>query len=248
MLHYFKFRADVCAPVPAREAYVRHEGGRGWPEECPPLRAANGFGWDVLVTHPMTFHRQDDGTWRLEGEVEVEADWAFQPEDDSPPDAPLTQKNAWFWDRGQTVPHVITDDVWPLLVNQVKVSTYLFLATDPNELLVIGDIPNLPRPYRALTAIVDADWYAASYPWHCVLELDAGQERIEIPAGTPLCRLLTVRRDTYFAQEMTAEAFDAFFRRGQDWLARHGKGPPSGMMDITGSYGRQRLKSRFVVR
>jgi hypothetical protein len=85
----------------------------------------------------------------------------------------------------------------------VKVSTFLFLSTDPNELLLITDIPNLQRPFRVLTALIDTDWYPASYPWHCVLELNAAEKRIVVPRGTPLCRLMTVRRDHYFAREMS---------------------------------------------
>src|SRR5687767_4192274 len=55
MLHYFKFRQDLFDPSPAREAYVKRGAGRGWPEECPPIRAANAFGFDLLANFDVTF-------------------------------------------------------------------------------------------------------------------------------------------------------------------------------------------------
>ena len=232
--------------------------GKGWPEECPPLRAAQAFGWDVTASFDMVFHREKDGAWRLEREVEVESDWVFSTggthsehgsseEPAAEEGDPLTQKNAWFWDKDQTLPHVISPDVYPLIRNQVKVSTFLFLRTDPNELLYITDIPNLPRPFRVMSALVDADVYPASYPWHCVLELADSEKTIAINKGTPLCRLVTVRRDHYFAKEMSPAEFERFFQRGQEWLARYGKGEPSEMMDITHAYARQQQRSRFSV-
>lgn len=250
MLHFYRFSSAIEPPVPARDAYSKRPPGKGWPEECPPLRAANAFGWDVLASFDMVFRREQDGSWRLEKEVEVESDWLFRPgegvaeEEDG---VPLTQVNAWFWEKDQMLPHVITPDVYPEIRNQVKVSTFLYLATDPNELLFITDIPNLARPFRALTVLVDTDWYPASYPWHTVLELNSHEERIVIEKGTPLVRLYTVRRDSYFAREMSLGDFELFFARGQEWLKRHGKGEPGGNMDITRTYVRQQQKSRFSV-
>ena len=69
---------------------------------------------------------------------------------------------------------------------------------------------------------------------------------------------MPVRRDTYFAQEMTPARFDDFFARGQKWLATHGSvehegreggktAPPPGTVDITRTYVRQQAKSKFVV-
>jgi len=250
MLHFYKFAAEVAGPVPAREVYAKREPGRGWPEECPPLRAANAFGWDVPASFEMVFRREDGGAWRLDKEVEVESDWVFTPEQgigEGQQGAPLVQKNAWFWDQDQMLPHVISPQVYPRLRHQVKVSTFLFLHTDPNEILFITDIPNLDRPFRVLTALVDTDWYPASYPWHCVIELEPREKKIVIEKDAPLCRLLTVRRDSYFAREMSPAEFERFFQRGQDWLACHGKGEPSAMMDITGTYVKQQQKSRFAV-
>ena len=263
MLHFYKFSSEIAPPVAAREAYVKHPKGRGWPEECPPLRAANAFGWDVVASFEMVFQREKSGTWRLEKEVEIESDWLFKSgaegeehegHSHGPGEAclegdgePMTQVNAWFWEKDQLLPHVISPDVYPEIRNQVKVSTFLYLFTDPNELLFIGDIPNLTRPFKALTVLVDTDWYPASYPWHCVLELSPTEKRIVIEKGTPICRLYTVRRDSYFAKEMTPQEFEIFFQRGQEWLARNGKGEPSGMMDITHTYVKQQQKSKFSV-
>lgn len=256
MLHWFKFHSKVMAPVPATDMYRKRQPGRGHPEECPPLRAACAYGFDVLTSFPMTFLRDDEsGGWRLETPVNVQADWAWAPPD-SEPAVPQTQINAWFWEKGQQVPHVISDDVFDLLRNQVKLCTWLFLKTDPDELLWIGDIPNRFRPWRAYTAIVDADLYSASYPWHCVLEFDRREERIHIPEGEPICRLMTVPRGNFVAAEMSGEEFSEYFATGQEWLAKNSK--PSGTMsdspstdelsDITGRYARVARRSSFSVR
>lgn len=249
MLHFFKFADAVPAPVPSRAAYLQRGEGKGWPEECPPLRAASAFGWDVLAAFDMHFV-QKSGRWSLENPVEIESDWAFSSageDGEETESAPPRQLDAWFWDPDHALPHPISAEVYRQISNQVKVSTFLFLRTDPNELLYMTDIPNLHRPFRALTALVDTDWYPASYPWHCVLELNRDETDIRISAGEPVCRLFTVRRDSYFAREMTPEEFGNFFERSQEWLRRHGKGEPSTMMDITGSYGRQQRLSRFSV-
>ena len=58
---------------------------------------------------------------------------------------------------------------------------------------------------------------------------------------------MPVRRDTYFAQQMTPHAFDDFFARGQQWLATHGQVQHEGTVDITRTYVRQQVKSKFVV-
>jgi hypothetical protein len=247
MLHFFKFRSDLSGPTPARESYAKRAKGRGWPDQCPPLRAATAFGWDVPAAFDMVFRKRRGGGWTLEGEVEVESDWAWSPGRKEAAAAPLTQKNAWFWDENQTVPHVITPQVYAHLRNQVKVSTFLYLATDRDELLLIGDVPNVRRPFRAFSALLDTDAYPASYPWHCVLELDDREREIRIAKGEPVCRLALVRRGRYAAREMSLRDFDRFFERGQKWLAKNGKGEPSEMMDITGAYARLQRKSSFSV-
>ena len=246
MLHYFKFRHDLFPPQPAREVYVKRGAGKGWPEECPPIRAANGFGFDLLANFDVTFVKGRGGDWRVEDDVVIESDFHYAGSDESE-GAPLTQQYAWFWERGQKLPHVITDNVYEQIRNQVKVSSFLFLKTDPNELLFISDIPNLDRPWRSMSAVVDTDWYPASYPWHTVIELSRAEKRITIKKGEPLCRIIPVRRDTYFAGEMTPHAFDDFFARGQQWLATHGQVQHEGTVDITRTYVKQTVKSKFVV-
>ncbi len=249
MLHFRRFSDQVLPPVPAREAYVKRGGGRGWPEQCPPIRAANSFGFDVPASVDLRFVRGDDGRWRVaEGGV-LTADWTWAAPDADEDEAALPQEQdaAWPWNEDELLPHVITPDVAIALRRQMKVSTYLYLATDPGDVVLFTDIPHLPRPFRVLSALVETDWYPASYPWHCVLEFDATATEVRIARGDPLCRIVPLRRDVYFAREMDDAALDAFFSRGQSWLARHGKGPPSPMMDITGVYGKQQMRSTFRV-
>ena len=268
MLWYYKFRQELFDPVPGRDVYVKRPraaaggGGRGWPEECPPIRAANAFGFDVLANFDVTFVRGRDGDWRVEPDTVIDSDfdWAGTEEAEG---RPLTQQYAWFWERGQRLPHVISDDVYEQIRHQAKVSSFLFLRTEPNEMLLMTDVPNPPRerPWRPMTALVETDWYPASYPWHCVIELDAKAKRVTIAKGEVLCRVVPVRRDTYFAQPMSPASFDDFFARGQRWLATHGSaeheeaggaaagGCPvgGGALDITRTYGRQQARARFVV-
>ncbi|HEX8339942.1 MAG TPA: hypothetical protein VF624_03445 [Tepidisphaeraceae bacterium] len=248
MLHYYKFRQELFAPSPGKEVYAKVPPGRGRPEECPPIRAANAFGYDVLANFDVTFVRGRNGDWRAEPDVVVTSDFDYAAADDAP-GAPLTQQYAWFWERGQTIPHVISDDVYLKIRNQVKISSLLFLKTDPNELLLVTDVPNQWRPWRAWSALLDVDWYPASYPWHAVLELSPTEKRITIRKGEALCRLIPVRRDTYFAQHMTPAAFDDFFDRGQRWLTAHGRphDTASGTMDITRTYAKQAVKAKFVM-
>lgn len=249
MIHFFKFRQDLFGPVPAKDIYIKRPAGRGWPEECPPIRAGNSFGFDILANFDLTFIRGRNG-WRVEDDVTIESDFDYAGSEDSA-GAPLQQQYAWFWEKGQKLPHVITDNVYEAVSNQVKISSFLFLKTDPNELLLMTDVPNVHRPYRAMTALIDTDWYPASYPWHAVIELGRDEKKIHINKGEPICRVIPVRRDTYFAQQMSAENFDAFFARGQQWLATHGKFEhekgKEGVADITRTYVRQQIKSKFVV-
>jgi hypothetical protein len=250
MLHYFKFRQDLFDPVPAKDVYVKRPAGKGWPEECPPIRAANAFGFDVLANFDVTFVR-DRGRWAVKKDVVIESDFDYAGSEESA-GAPLSQRYAWFWEKGQKIPHVISDNVFREIANQVKLSSFLFLQTDPNELLLMTDIPNVSRPWRAMTALIETDWYPASYPWHAVIELDRSEKRITIKKGDPICRLIPVRRDAYFAKQMSPQSFDDFFDRGQRWLATHGKveheaGPADGTVDITRTYVRQQVRPKFVV-
>src|SRR5437868_11591496 len=166
MVHYFKFRQELFDPRPARDVYVKRAAGKGWPEQCPPIRAANSFGFDLLANFDVTF-LQTRGEWRVLKDIVIQSDFDYAASDDSD-GAPLAQQYAWFWEKGQKLPHAISDTVYETIRNQVKLSTFLFLKTDPNELLYFTDVPNAARPWRAVTALVDTDWYPASYPWHAV--------------------------------------------------------------------------------
>ena len=154
------------------------------------MRGANAFGWDLLCPGDLEFSRRDE-KWQLDTPLSLESDWKYTPVDGAGGTA-LSQANAWFWDQDQMLPHVITPEVYPEIENQVKVSTFLFLRTESNEQLYFCDIPNLSRPFRVLSALVDTDWYPASYPWHCVLELDPARERIQISRGDPLVSLIHI--------------------------------------------------------
>ena len=250
MLSYFKLRQELFAPVPAKDIYVKRGPGKGWPEECPPIRAANGFGFDILANFDLVFVKSRGG-WRVENDIVIQSDFDYAGGEESD-GKPLSQQYAWFWQKGQKLPHVISDHVYEQVQNQVKVSSFLFLKTDPNELLYFTDIPNMERPWRAMSALVDADWYPASYPWHVVLELGRDEKKITIARGEPICRVMPVRRDTYFAQEMSPGQFDEFFARGQQWLATHGRvehesAAEPGQLDITKTYVRQQVRAKFVV-
>jgi hypothetical protein len=212
MLHYFKFRQDLFGPQAGRDVYVKRPAGRGWPEECPPIRAANALGFDLLANFDVTFV-QRNGKWSVTKDIVIESDFNYSGTRESE-GGPLRQQYAWFWEKGQKLPHVISDNVYAKINNQVKVSSFLFLKTDPNEMLLMTDVPNQWRPFRAMSAVVETDWYPASYPWHVVLELDRREKRIKISKGEAICRVIPVRRETYFAGQMSHAGFDEFFDRG----------------------------------
>ena len=98
-----------------------------------------------------------------------------------------------------------------------------------------------------MTALIDTDWYPASYPWHVVIELSDAEKRITIRKGDPICRVMPLRRDTYLAQQMGQAEFNDFFTRGQQWLASHGQVQHEGTVDITRTYAKQTMRSKFVV-
>ncbi|HEY1685022.1 MAG TPA: DUF6065 family protein [Tepidisphaeraceae bacterium] len=245
MLHFRKFRDDLFGPMPGKDVYIKRGAGKGWPEECPPFRAANSFGWDVLANFDVTFVKTRNG-WKVEPDTIIESDFAYASSEESE-GVPLTQQYAWFWEKGQKIPHPITDNVFEQIKNQVKISSYLFLKTDPGEVLLLTDVPNMERSWKAVAALIETDWYPASYPWHCVVELEESQKRIEIKKGEALCRLIPVKRDTYFAREMNEGEFDDYFSRAQKWLATHGKSEHEGVVDITHTYSRQQGKAKFIV-
>lgn len=190
---------------------------------------------------------QKRGAWRAVPEITLSSDFEIAGS------GPLTQQYAWFWERGQKLPHRISDNVFRRIRNQVKISSFLYLATDPGETLLMTAVPNLDRPWRPMTALIEPDWYPASYPWHAVVELDRREKRIRIRRGEPLCRLIPLTRAAWRARPMSPRAFDAFFERGQRWLAAHGRfgheaADAPGVADITGVYGRRQRPSRFYVR
>src|SRR5438045_6126113 len=115
MIHYFKFRQDLLDPQPAKDVYVKRGKGRGWPEECPPIRAANGFGFDLLANFDVTFIQGRGGRWSVKRDTVIESDFDWSAGDGA--GVPLTQQYAWFWEKGQRLPHVITDNVWKEICN-----------------------------------------------------------------------------------------------------------------------------------
>jgi hypothetical protein len=246
MIRYFKFRQELFAPQAAKEIYIKRAAGKGWPEQCPPIRAANSFGFDLLANFDVTFV-QNRGAWRVVKDVVIESDFDYASGENSP-GKPLVQQYAWFWQKGQKLPHPISDNVYREIKNQVKVSTFLFLQSDPNEMLLMTDVPNISRPWRAMTALVETDWYPASYPWHVVIELDRDAKRVQIKKGEVLCRVIPLRRDSYHAKTMSPREFSDFFDRGQQWLATHGRFEHEGVVDITHTYVKQQRKSKFVIR
>jgi len=246
MLRYFKFRRELFAPVPGKDVYHKPGRGRGWPEECPPLRAANAFGFDILANFDVTFTQSRGGQWRAEPDIVIESDFGYASSASSL-GRPLVQQYAWFWQKGQKLPHPISDNVYEVIKNQVKISSFLFLRTDRDEMLLITDIPNLRRPWRSMTALVETDWYPASYPWHTVLELERSQKQVTIRRGEPLCRIIPVQRKSYSAKAMSQAGFSKFFDRGQQWLATHGRFEHECTVDITRTYVKQQRKSRFTV-
>ena len=142
MLHFYKFRQELFAPQAGKEIYLKRGPGRGWPEECPPICAANSFGFDLLANFDVTFI-QSRGRWKVHRDITIDSDFDWASSDDSP-GVPLSQQYAWFWEKGQKLPHVISDNVYEKISNQVKISSYLFLKTDPNEMLLMTEVPNFP--------------------------------------------------------------------------------------------------------
>lgn len=245
-MRYYRFNSDLPHPVPARPVYRKCPSGSGWPEHCPPIRTANAYGWDIINPFKMRFIRDPQGEWTLPDSVEVHADVELDGNV-----VPEPQLNAWFWEKGQQRPHVITDNVYLQIRNQVKVSTFLYLQTDPGEILLIRGIPNLARPWGTTEAIIETDWYFPAHPWHCVLELPRIEEspvsEVIIAEGEPLCRVVPLQRADFSAQEMSGHAFALAFQDGQRWLSAHGRNPVGRDLDITGTYAKQQKLAEFGV-
>ncbi len=252
MLDYFRFHADLPHPRPAKPAYVKRSAGSGWPEHCPPIRAANAFGWDVINPFTMRFIRDKQGNWDIEEAIEVESDVEF-----TGGVIPHPQLNAWFWERGQERPHVITDEVYAQIRHQVKVSTFLYFRTEPGEMLLIKAVPatHASTPHRAwsvIEALIECDWYFPAHPWHGVIELPRIEEstidEVVIREGEPLFRLIPIARADYEAREMSPDDFGEIFAKGQRWLSEHGREKQRGDVMITGEFAKQQELSRFEVK
>src|SRR5436305_2064088 len=113
MLHYYKFRRELSGPVTAKDVYIKRSAGRVWPEECPPIRAANGFGFDIVANFDLTFIRtrsKSGRAWRVKNDIVIESDFDFASNEAST-GQPLVQQYAWFWQKGQTLPHAISNNV-----------------------------------------------------------------------------------------------------------------------------------------
>lgn len=248
-LRYFRYHSDLPHPVPARSSYVARPPGQGWPEQCPPIQAAQAFGWDVINPFTMRFVRGKEG-WEIGSAVEVQGGDL----EERVGVEPFPQQNCWPWDSAQILPHRISPHVFPQIRHQVKVSTYLFLQTPPGWALLMSDIPNLKRNFSVISAFLDTDWYFPAHPWHCVIELPQGSSEaneVVIPEGALLCRLTPVRRGAYVATELLPEEFNELFNSGQRWLEEHGR--PSedpeagGALDITRAYKKQQQTATFEV-
>jgi hypothetical protein len=246
MLSYYRFHGDLAHPVPAKAVYGAPGAGSGWPEHCPPIRTASAFGWDVLNPFRMRFLRDEKGDWSIEEAVEVHSDVELDGGA-----APHPQLNAWFWEKGQTRPHIISDNVYAAIRHQCKVSTFLYLQTAEGWMLWMRDIPRLHRPWRLMEAVIETDWYRPAHPWHGVIELPRIEEspvrEVVIEAGEPLLRLVPLQRADYAATEMDGPSFGRYFAAGQQWLGQHGRQPIDGDVDITGVYARQQAPARFAV-
>lgn len=251
-LQYFRFHSSFPHPRPAALTYTDRPPGQGWPEQCPPMRAAQAFGWDVVNPFDIDFVFGHDG-WELTGAVEVDCGDLRERSGVKSFD----QDNVWPWDPEQVLPHKISPHVFPEIKHQVKVSTYLYLWTPPGWSLLMTDVPNSDRRFRVLSAMLETDWYYPAHPWHCVLELPKGDavargDTLKIAAGEPLCRLMPVRRGSYAAKEMRPEEMASLYRGGQRWLAQHGRASddpsaPAGALDIRGAFKREQQLAKFAV-
>jgi hypothetical protein len=131
--------------------------------------------------------------------------------------APLTQQYAWFWDKGQKLPHVISDNVYAEINNQVKSAASsssrrperraLLHATSPARRARGGD--DGAGRYRLVPG---------ELPWHTVIELSREQKRVSIQKGEPLCRVIPCGATPTSRGDVAGSASIDFFARGQQWL------------------------------
>ena len=245
MLHYFKFRQDLFAPVPAKEVYIKRAPGQGWPEECPPIRAANAFGFDLLANFDVTFVQSAAiGEWRKTSSlkaISITRQRGFARA------AARASNMRGSGRRGRSCRTSSADNVYDA-DSQPGEGQQLSFSSRPIRTNCSDD--GCAESESALAGddgLIDTDWYPASYPWHVCHRAGSPRKRISIRKGEPICRVIPVRRDTYFAQQMSPADFDDFSARGQQWLATHGTFEHSPVADITKTYVRQQVKSKFAV-
>jgi len=245
ILSYYRYMADLPHPKPAKAVYRSGLEGSGWPEHCPPIRAASAYGWDVINPFDMVFSRNEENRWGLDGAMEVHSDV------DLPNGmTPHPQLNAWFWEKDQKRPHLISTHVYEHIAHQVKLSTFLYLKTKPNWMTWIRSIPGLDRPWKTVEAVVESDWYWPAHPLHGVIELplDLNIQKVVIKAGEPLFRLVPVERLNTEAKEMSDANFAEYFEAGQTWLANYGKRVEGDDVMLTGVYAKQQQAPSFKVK
>ena len=46
-----------------KDVYIKRGPGKGWPEECPPIRARQRLGFDLLANFDITFIKKPNGDW-----------------------------------------------------------------------------------------------------------------------------------------------------------------------------------------
>ena len=63
------------AKMGARAGLGKRAAGKGWPEECPPIRAANAFGFDLLANFDVTFVRGRRG-WSVVKDIVIDSDFS----------------------------------------------------------------------------------------------------------------------------------------------------------------------------
>jgi hypothetical protein len=208
-------------------------------------RGPDAFGWDVLAPFDMTFRRMKEG-WKHLDPIDLESDFGVGAEGRRRLRATDDAGQRLVLGQGARTPHKISDDVWPELRDQVKVSTYLRMKTDRDELLMLGEVPNRIVPWRAFTAVLDTRPSSGVLSVARVLILDRREKEIRIDKGTPLFRLTLHTRKNYRSKPMTDAGFDTFFTRGQEWLRKHARGVVGDTADIRGAYVKQQRNARFL--
>ena len=144
MLHYLQIPAGfVCSA--ARPGRLHQ--ARAWPRVARRM-PADPSGQRVRIRPAGKFRRHlrsNRGRWRVAKDVTIESDFEYSA-------ARAVQRPAagaaicLVLGKGTKLPHPISDNVYAQINNQVKISSFLFLKTDQNELLLMTDVPNLESP------------------------------------------------------------------------------------------------------